>query len=75
MVRQLSRRSKCILICAYSIIFTSTTNQFSILGCGNEIIRKVINPKFGLGKGAKGHKRKMFSRLRPIDLWNQLKVV
>jgi len=70
---QLSRRSKCILICAYSIIFTSSTNRFSILGCGNEIIRKVTNPKFGLGKGAKGHRRKMFCRLRPIDLWDQLK--
>ncbi len=73
-MRKLSRRHQYVLICAYSIIFTSSTNRFSLLGCGNEIMRKAINPKFGLGKGAKGHRRKIFTRLRPIDLWKQLKV-
>lgn len=71
--KQLSCKQKALVILILiNTILSGPTTPFLLSGCGNEIARKVLDPRFGRGKGARGFRRNIFSRLKPIDLWSQL---
>jgi hypothetical protein len=47
--------------------------MFNLSLCGNEIMKKVLNPTFGRGRGAPGFTRKALPRLVPVLLFEQMK--
>ncbi len=67
----MSRRKKLLLLCILSVLLTSFSRKFDLAVCGNEILHKVLNPKLGRGRGARGFKKQVFSRWEPVDLFNQ----
>ncbi len=70
-ISYMSRRKKLLLLCILSVLLTSFSRKFDLAVCGNEILHKVLNPKLGRGRGARGFKRQVFSRWEPVDLFNQ----
>jgi len=58
---------------AFNLIFNPRPLPLLLGVCGNEILRKVLDPTLGRGKGSKGFKRKRFKRVVPVDLFSTLK--